>query len=99
MNNQTNKPKSVKERPDVYHLPSGGGGELRRLGERVAVLGERVARVEERMNHLATSAELEQVKHSITGLKVWILGGILSALVISAGFVLSILNLSLFGGS
>lgn len=84
--NQPQEPK--KGIPDIHTLSGGGGG-----GD--SALNERVARIEERLNHLASSKELEVVRHDITKLKVWILVGMLAGIGIASGIIISIVKLFL----
>ena len=83
---KVSEPQKVSEsqkgvRSNVYPMHGGGGGD----GGGGDSLVERVARIEATLPYLATSKELEEVRHGvrhdITKLKVWILSGALATIV------------------
>ena len=61
----------------------GGGNRLHQLEVDVARIDERVKSIRENM----------AVKNDITSLKVWILGGVLSAILVAAGIALAVVKL------
>ena len=86
----TVSPLRAEQSPPASDLGAGGNGSgfdarLRLLETQVARIDERVSGIQE---HMAT-------KNDITGLKVWILGGVLSAIVIAAGIAAAVVRMFL----
>lgn len=81
----TRASKQVVPFPSPPRRSGGGGGDdwrLRSLEERMARIEEQVGAIKE---HMAQ-------KNDITNLKVWILGGVLGAIVIAAGIAATVVK-------